>query len=1021
MSAWENHFQQLLEATRLKEIRSIKKQNLLQNLARSFGTYVTHIALLLTLASFAEFQNASAADTVYTVISYYFILGNGITELLAYATQRIGKAMTSIKRIEEFMQLEDFSYKVKLSNGTRANYRKLSFNTVEDLTRVREEYTDSDIAVLLENATAKWDEGAYDDTLKKISFSAKRGDITAVLGQVGAGKTNLFHAILQELPLNSGKLEVRGKVVYVSQEPWIFSSSVRKNILFGQSMNKQRYDKVVRVCQLDKDFIRFPHKDQTIIGQNGINLSGGQRARINLARAVYAEADVYLLDDPLSALDAHVGRSFFEECICDYLKGKTIILVTHQLQYLNRVDRVYVLSQGTVKFEGSLHELRNSSLEFLSVLQATEEIHDRNEQAANDVKSLMGEVQSTDFTSELERKDVEEHTTNRKISIWVYWSYFKEVGSLSFVLLVFGLNLLHQIAASGGNYFILYWVNVKNPMNISTDFNYSNDLKGDYRLWYVYIYSGIIVAIVISAYMKFFVFFEMCLQSSKNLHAAMFIHITRATISFFHTNSSEKIIKRFSNDIIVVDRNLPLCMNGVLTVFLYLTSTIIMTTVMSYWMLIPTIITGYVFYLLNAIYAKTCRSVKHLEGMTRSLVFSHLSDTLQGLASVRAFKAQECLAKEFDNHQDVHSASWFLFISGSRALSFCLDLISSIYMSIIIFLFILMTGEKEIAKVGLIIIQSLRLSTILQLGIPQTAELENEMNSVERILGYTKIPQEPPLESEPDYEPPLEWPTEGCVEYKNVCLRYNIGGELAIKNVSFIVKPKEKAGIVGKTGAGKSSLIAALFRLANIEGEIYIDGVQTGNLGLHNLRSKISIILREPLLFAGTLRANLDPFEEFTDEFLWQALSEVELKDIVAHSGLYGNVTDSGANFSVGQRQLLCLARAIVRNNKILVLEETTDNVDSQTDELIQKIIRKRFKDVTVFIITHRLNTIIDCDKFICMDAGHMVEYGNPFLLLAKGQGYLYELVQQTGSEISDVLMKMAESSYKNKMLNHNM
>ena len=357
----------------------------------------------------------------------------------------------------------------------------------------------------------------------------------------------------------------------------------------------------------------------------------------------------------------------------------------------------------------------------------------------------------------------------------------------------------------------------------------------------------------------------------------------------------------------------------------------------------------------------------------RSPVFSHLSATLQGLTTVRAFKAQELLTKEFDNHQDIHSASWYLFFSCSRAFGYYLELICSIYVALVIYSFLLLAGEKAVGDVGLIITQCILLSGMLQWGIVQTAELENQMTSVERILEYTKVPQEPPLESEKDKKPPAEWPSEGCVEFKNVCLRYSPGGEIVLKNLSFTVRPKEKVGIVGRTGAGKSSLIAALFRLANIEGEIYIDRVPTGNLGLHDLRSKISIIPQEPLLFAGTLRANLDPFEEFTDEVLWQALAEVELKDAVADSGLYGKVTDGGANFSVGQKQLLCLARAIVRNNKILVLDEATANVDPQTDGLIQKTIRKRFKDCTVFIIAHRLNTVMDCDKFIVMDAGHMV------------------------------------------------
>ena len=433
---------------------------------------------------------------------------------------------------------------LKWSEDTKEKSRKISFTATNgDLDIVIDQDTKSEIAVTIKNARAKWCKDSSDDTLKNINFSAKRGDLTAVIGQVGAGKTSLFNAILQELPLKSGKLEVHGKVVYVSQEPWIFASSIRQNILFGQPMIKKRYDKVVNVCQLEKDFIMFPHKDQTIIGEKGINLSGGQRARINLARAVYAEADIYLLDDPLSAVDAHVGRSLFEDCICDYLKEKTIILVTHQLQYLNSVDNVYVLSNGTIEVEGSFQDLRMSGLDFLSVLQAIEE-EEEKEEVDKDMKSLMGDVQLSEVTSDQEREEVAEQRTIGKLSSQIYWSYFKAVGSLSLVLLMFSFSILHQIAASGGDYFLSYWVNVEEASNNSTDSHYRGDSIEENRLWYIYIYSGLIVATIISTYIKAFAFFEMCMRSSINLHSSMFCNIIRTAMSFFHTNPSGRIINR---------------------------------------------------------------------------------------------------------------------------------------------------------------------------------------------------------------------------------------------------------------------------------------------------------------------------------------------------------------------------------------------------------------------------------------------------------------------------------------------
>ena len=406
--------------------------------------------------------------------------------------------------------------------------------------------TKTKIAVSLKDATARWCAGSSNDTLKNINFSAKHGSLTAVVGQVGAGKSNLFNAILQELPLISGSLEVHGKLAYVSQEPWIFASSIRQNILFGEPMVKERYDKVVRVCQLEKDFRMFLHKDQTIIGEKGMNLSGGQRARINLARAIYAEADVYLLDDPLSAVDAHVGRSLFEECICDHLKGKTRILVTHQLQYLNSVDNIYVLSNGTIKAEGTFETLRNSDLDFLSVLQTTnkkdQNINDENH---NQKSLISNEIKERDVTSEHVREEEAEHKTIGRVSSQIYFSYFKAVGSCAFVFLIFTLLIVQKIVEFGVDYSLSCWVDVEEPLGHFGSPN-SVHIVPEYsnRHYYIVVYAGLMAGTIFLVYIKTFAHFEMCLMSSEKLHSSVFYSIIRAPISFFHSNPSGRIMNR---------------------------------------------------------------------------------------------------------------------------------------------------------------------------------------------------------------------------------------------------------------------------------------------------------------------------------------------------------------------------------------------------------------------------------------------------------------------------------------------
>ncbi|XP_051154777.1 probable multidrug resistance-associated protein lethal(2)03659 isoform X2 [Leptopilina boulardi] len=1017
MYAWEKPFSYLVNKAREQEVKAIRNCAFVDIVVMSFQWYAARVGIFITIVAYVFLGNKITVEKAFMITAFYNELKNCMNIMFTFAMQRLAQSTASIERIRTYL----------LSDELGEELQEISNNNLQ------EKYP-SNVVLSLKNISAKWSSSDLQEsrkyTLNDINFTALTGSLTAIIGQVGAGKSSLLHLIIGELPIKQGQFHIDGKFMYVSQEPWIFAASIRQNILFGREMNKSRYNDVIRVCQLERDLTLFQHRDQTIIGEKGTTLSGGQRARISLARAVYADVDIYLFDDPLSAVDAHVGRSIFKNCICQFLDGKTRILVTHQLQYLQNVDNIYVLNNGYVEMNGTVNELKNSNHEFLSFLQND----DNNE--LNIVNEKIDETLNQNnetIISEEEREAIAEYTQTGKVSKKVFYDYFKAGGSIWRRLLVFCFIIIMPLLVIVGDYFVTYWITIleendrRKELN-GTDFGNSEtmgeitegkkeEIDNNDDVWFVYVYLGLILATVVAVYMKYFMFMSMCLKASKNLHASVFSNITRTTMTFFHNNPSGRIMNRFSKDMGIMDKLLPQALNDVSSFFTYMMGIAIMTVVINYWMLIPLIISLIFLTMLKEIYWRTSRSVKRLEGLTKSPMFSHLNATIQGITTIRAFKAENLMIKEFDESQDLNSSAWLLFAACGRAFAYYVEILCTIYLAVIIYIFLLFKDMSSAGDVALIITQTISMTILVQWCMFQVVEVQTNMTCVERILDYNKIPQEPPFDSDPKVKPKKEWPEYGKIEFKNVSLNYNDSDKAVLKNLSFLVESKEKIGIVGRTGAGKSSMIVALFRLANLEGEIKIDDISIETLGLHDLRSKISIIPQEPLLFAGTLRANLDPFDEYSDDELWQSLAEVELKNYVQDmiSGLYGKVTDGGANFSIGQRQLLCLARAIVRKNKILVLDEATANVDPQTDNLIQKTIRSRFQNCTILIVAHRLNTVMDCDRFIVMDAGEIVEFDHPHLLLQKENGYLQEMVRQCGSETSSSLRTIAEVSYQKR------
>nr|CAD7424074.1 unnamed protein product [Timema monikensis] len=1022
MYAWEKPFADLIRMARKKaykrlkseamnrlrfrwparsEIRIIRKTSFLRGIFMSFNMCTTRLAVFATLITLVLQGNRLSAD-------------------------------------REFLLLDEFIKIEKTTNGSL----------------MQKKLTDRD-GVSLKDVTAKWNENSSDNTLEKLFLSANKGKLVAIIGQVGSGKSSLLQAILGELPISSGSCLVNGSLSYACQEPWVFAATIRQNIVFGTPFNQKRYDEVVRVCALVRDFELFPQGDLTMVGERGTSLSGGQKARVNLARAVYNDADVYLLDDPLSAVDTHVGKHLFDECINSYLKHKTRILVTHQLQYLKDADNIVIIKQGQIQMQGSYADLMKSEIDYAKLLGVEEldeiedivdyqaEVDQENirlprilrqfsRMSTRSTRSKVSRRSSIALESEIVELDPPssdhiEKSSKGKIARSMYIEYMRAGTNICGFLGVVLMFLLSQGAASGADYWMSYWVTQEESLayydQLPDNYTELNRSFEDTNIILIpredlfstetslHIYTAIIVFLLVITFSRAIIFYAMCMKSSQGLHNSMFNGITKTRMRFFDVNPSGRVLNRFSKDIGSVDEILPKALLDATQILVTALGALVVSVIVNYLFIIPVCVIGFICYFIREVYLKISKDLKRLEGITKSPVFTHLNATLQGLSTIRAYKAQDILRNEFDKHQDLHSSAYFLFIGTSVTFGFYLDLFSLIFISLVTFSFLLLE-ETFGGNVGLAITQSLGLVGLLQWGIRQSAEVANNMMSVERVLEYKYLEQEPLLESAPDKLPAGDWPSKGLIQFEHTSMKYVETDPQVLKDLNITIRPSEKVGIVGRTGAGKSSLISALFRLARVEGTIRIDGVDTKDIGLQDLRSRISIIPQDPVLFSGTLRKNLDPFDHFSDFDLWNALEDVELKDSYdSGDGLRSKVTEGGSNFSVGQRQLICLARAILRNNKILMLDEATANVDPQTDALIQKTIRLKFADCTVLTVAHRLNTIMDSDKVLVMDAGRMVEFDHPYLLLQNKNGHFSKMVQETGKAIVDQLTRIAQEA----------
>ncbi|GMP73747.1 hypothetical protein CsSME_00031406 [Camellia sinensis var. sinensis] len=994
--AWENSFQSKVQSVRTDELAWFRKAQLLAACNSFILNSIPVIVIVISFGLFTLLGGDLTPARAFTSLSLFAVLRFPLFMLPNIITQVVN-ANVSLKRLEELLLAEE---RILLPNPP-----------IEPGLP----------AISIKDGYFSWDSKAEKPTLSNINLDIAMGSLVAVVGSTGEGKTSLVSAMLGELPpVADASVVIRGTVAYVPQVSWIFNSTVRENILFGSVFESARYEKAIDVTALQHDLELLPGGDLTEIGERGVNISGGQKQRVSMARAVYSNSDVYIFDDPLSALDAHVGRQVFEKCIKEELRGKTRVLVTNQLHFLSQVDRIILVHEGMVKEEGTFEYLSNNGVLFQKLMENAgkmeeyveekEDDENASHETAKPVANGMTNELSKDAAQTDKKKEgksiliKQEERETGVVSGKVLKRYKDALGGLCVVMILFTCYVLTEVLRISSSTWLSTWTD----QSSSTRYG-----PGFYNLIYALLSFGQVMVTLANS----FWLITASLYAAKRLHDAMLNAILRAPMVFFHTNPLGRIINRFAKDLGDIDRNVAVFVNMFLGQVSQLLSTFVLigiVSTMSLWAILPLLLLFYAAYLY---YQSTSREVKRLDSITRSPVYAQFGEALNGLSTIRAYKAYDRMANINGKSMDNNIRYTLVNMSANRWLAIRLETLGGLMIWLTATFAVMQNGRADnqeafASTMGLLLSYALNITSLLT-GVLRLASLaENSLNAVERVGTYIDLPSEGPSIIEGN-RPPPGWPSSGSIKFENVVLRYRPELPPVLHGLSFTVPPSDKVGIVGRTGAGKSSMLNSLFRIVELErGRILIDGYDIAKFGLTDLRKVLGIIPQAPVLFSGTVRFNLDPFSEHNDADLWEALERAHLKDVIRRNslGLEAEVSEAGENFSVGQRQLLSLARALLRRSKILVLDEATAAVDVRTDALIQKTIREEFKSCTMLIIAHRLNTIIDCDRIILLEAGRVLEYATPEELLQNDESAFSKMVQSTGAANAQYLRSLVLS-----------
>lgn len=964
LSGWEVPFMERVQQTRLQEVSYLRKFSLLDSV---FGFLWTCAPYLAALASFATFLAVNPSKQLTPEIAFVSLALFGLLRfpmgILPDVISKYIRFVVSMGRLAKFLGEAELDRNAVGTSPEQGH------------------------SVTLKNATLSWSREEA-PVLKDLTLSVKTGSLVAVVGSVGSGKSSLLSAILGTLEKVSGTIDVEGRLAYVPQQSWIQNATVKGNVVFMNRLDEDRYREVIESCALLPDLEILPGGENTEIGEKGINLSGGQKLRLSLARAVYHDADVYLLDDPFSAVDVHVAAHLFEHVVgpTGILKSKTRILVTHSVTYLPQVDWIVLLNHGVVQEQGTYADLvgREGS-KFAEFIQHHVKAHPSANSltAANGSRNRFVDEQKTGVEADKCTLVEEETLCTGYVGSHVYGMYFKRVGWRFLIP-----ALITCILAFGSEYGSAVWLS-----------KWSQDGDVSRRHFYITGYALFLASYVVFNFVFWSIFVVGTLRAAIWFHQQLLNGIMRSPLSFFDTTPMGRIINRFSRDVESVDKEIPINANMTMCNIVWGMQLLILICIMSPYFTIVVVMAVLLFASVTIVSLPAFRQVQRLRSVTRSPILTHISESIAGVVSVRAFGVTKQFINALERCVDVNINCCYHSISLDccrLTIANTLALVVSLGASLLT-----IAGRNSLSPgmIGLVLSYTLEVSNAASYTFRMFALLETSLVAVERIKEYIGLTEEAPWRNA-DSQPDADWPARGNIAYSNYSAAYRDNLDLVLKGINIKIYDGQKIGIVGRTGAGKSTLALALFRIIEPRtGKINLDHVDISKIGLHDLRSKMTIIPQDPVLFAGTLRWNLDPCEDYTDDALWEALEQAHLKDFVAtqDAGLDYEVLEGGENLSAGQRQLVCLTRALLRKSKVLVLDEATSSVDMATDHLIKDTIHREFSSTTMITIAHRLHTIMDCDRIIVLSGGEIVEQGTPAELVQKEDGLFLSMAKDAG------------------------